>query len=204
MQRQESCGEGTLSSEVETAGDASRPANPPQSRPRWAKPLRVHLSVIIVLLLVAISVPLMWLTFQEGNQSALASAEQEMRLLSRNTIDLYESVFNDGNAVVTMGSVLPSLTAEPPAYFDAKREFLLRALKGSPHLDAIYLGYPGGAFFQVMRAAGSPRWRAAVAAPEAAAFAMRIVTRAPVPRQSRARRRRESARSPAPGRPARA
>ena len=58
---------------------------------------------------------------------------------------------------VTIGAVLPSLTAEPPAYFDAKREFLVRALKGSPHLDAVYVGYPNGEFFHVMRAASSAR-----------------------------------------------
>jgi adenylate cyclase len=146
---------------------------------RWAKPLRVHLSVIIVLLLVAISVPLMWLTFQEGREAAIASAQQQMRLLSRNTIDLYESVFHGGNSVVTMGSVLPSLTAEPPAYLDAKREYLVRALKGSRHIDAVYIGYPSGSFFQVMRATNSPRWHAAVSAPDSAVFAMRVVTRAP-------------------------
>lgn len=148
-------------------------------RLRWAKPLRVHLSVIIVLLLVAISIPLMWLTFYEGRQSALESAGQQMRLLSRGTIDLYENVFHDGHNVITVGAVLPSLVAAPPAYFDAKREFLVRALKGSPHLDAIYVGYPTGAFFHVMRAASSLRWREAVSAPEAAVFGMRVVLREP-------------------------
>src|SRR5690606_15052010 len=79
----------------------------------------------------------------------------------------------------TMGSVLPSLTAEPPAYLDAKRVYLVRALKGSPHLDSIYVGYPSGFFFQVMRATNNPRWHEAVSAPDDAVFAMRVVTRAP-------------------------
>src|SRR5689334_15070008 len=72
---------------------------------RWARPLRVHLSVIIVLLLIAISLPLMWLTFSEGRQSALDSAAQQMRLLSRGTINLYETVFQDGLNVVSIGAV---------------------------------------------------------------------------------------------------
>ena len=169
----------TLSSELDAEKSGRRPDAAARPQPRWAKPLRVHLSVIIVMLLVAISVPLIWLTYQEGRQAALASAEQQMRLLSRNTIDLYASVFHDGNAVVAMGSVLPSLTAEPPAYLDAKREYFIRVLKSSPHLDAVYVGYPSGAFFQVMRATHSPRWHAAVSAPDEAVFAMRVVTRAP-------------------------
>lgn len=146
---------------------------------RWTRPLRVHLSVIIVLLLVAISVPLMLLTYWDGRQSALDSAEHRMQLLSRNTVDTYESLFRDGHSFVTIGAVLPSLTAEPPAYFDAKREFLVRALKGSPHLDAVYVGYPNGEFFHVMRAASSARWREAVSAPAAAVFGMRVVLRTP-------------------------
>jgi len=146
---------------------------------RWTRPLRVHLSVIIVLLLVAISVPLMLLTYRDGRQSALDSAEHRMQLLSRGTVDAYESLFRDGHSLVTMGAVLPSLAAEPTDYFDAKREFLVRALKGSPHLDAVYVGYPSGAFFQVMRASSSARWREAVSAPAAAVFGMRVVLRAP-------------------------
>ena len=174
-----SLGVETLSSGFNTGESPQESSAVSGQLPRWAKPLRVHLSVIIVLLLVAISVPLIWLTYQEGRQAALASAEQQMRLLSRNTIDLYASVFHDGNAVVEMGSVLPSLTAEPPAYLDAKREYFIRILKSSPHIDAVYVGYPSGAFFQVMRATNSPRWHAAVSAPDQAVFAMRVVTRAP-------------------------
>jgi adenylate cyclase len=144
----------------------------------WARPLRVHLSVIIVLLLVAISVPLMWLTYEEGRRSALASAGQQMRLLSRNALDLYESVFRDGYGLIMQGAVLPSLTAAPPAYVDAKREFLVRALKASPHLNSAYVGYPDGTFFQVMHAADNPHWRAAVLPPDHVEFGMRVVTRA--------------------------
>ena len=102
------------------AGVEARDISPP--RPPWAKPLRVHLSVIIVMLLLAISVPLMLLTFHEGRQEALASAGQQMRLLSRATIDLYDNVFHDGHNFITVGAVLPSLVAEPPAWLDAKRE----------------------------------------------------------------------------------
>ncbi|MEW9808379.1 adenylate/guanylate cyclase domain-containing protein [Mesorhizobium sp. ZMM04-5] len=145
---------------------------------RWAKPLRVHLSVIIVLLLVAISVPLMWLTFYEGRRSALESAEQQIKLLSRGTIDLYETVFQDGHNLITTGAVLPSLATEPPADLDIKREFLVRALRGSSHLDAVYIGYPSGAFFHILRADSSKRWRDAVSAPAAATYGMRVVLRA--------------------------
>ena len=161
---------------LETAHPAAPPA---RAGVGWAKPLRLHLSVIIVLLLVAISIPLMWLTYREGRQAALAAAEEQMRLLSRSTIGLYDAMFQDGHSAVTMGSVLPSLLAEPPAFVDAKREFLTRTLKGSAHLDGVYLGYPSGAFFHMLRVEHNERWRASVSAPEGTAFAMRVMTRAP-------------------------
>lgn len=164
-----------MSSEIEAAGVKSQPANPVRQRSRWAKPLRVHLSVIIVMLLIAISIPLMWLTFREGRQSAITAAEQQMLLLSRNTIELYDSVFQDGHSIVTMGSVLPSLLAEPPAFMDAKREFLMRALKGTSHVDGVYVGYGSGAFFHMLRVEDNARWRASVSAPEGTAFAERTL-----------------------------
>ena len=98
-----------------------------------------------------------------------------MNLLSQHTVDLYTSVFQSGAAAVQMGSVLPSLAAEPPAYFDNKREFLIRTLRGSPQLDGLYLGYPSGAFVQMINVARNARWRAAVSAPDKTAFAMRTI-----------------------------
>lgn len=131
----------------------------PGSGWRWSRPLRVHLSFIIVLLLLALSLPLMWITFQEGRQAALASAGQQMRLLSRNTVDLFSSVFRDGYSTITVGAALPSLAADPGFHMDAKREFFVRTLKASPHLDAVYVGYPDGAFVHIIRVARSERWR---------------------------------------------
>lgn len=161
--------------EPETAD--AQPVMEPESR--WARPLRVHLSVVIVLLLVALSVPLMWITFQEGRQAALSSAEQQMRLLSRGTVDLFGGTFRDGYSTITVGAVLPSLAAEPPLYMDAKREFFVRTLKASPNLDAVYAGYPSGAFVHAMRVSRSDRWREAVGAPPEAVFGMRVVMRPP-------------------------
>ena len=167
---------------MDTKPDVPQPALPQiHPAPRkaflssWAKPLRVHLSFIIVILLIAVSAPLMFLTWRQGTEAALDSAEDKMNLLSQHTVDLYTSVFQSGAAAVQMGSVLPSLAAEPPAYFDNKREFLIRTLRGSPQLDGLYLGYPSGAFVQMINVARNARWRAAVSAPDKTAFAMRTI-----------------------------
>ncbi|MET0597881.1 MAG: adenylate/guanylate cyclase domain-containing protein [Mesorhizobium sp.] len=143
----------------------------------WAKPLRVHLSVVIVALLIAISAPLMWLTYSQGTREAIDAAESQMRLLSQQATSLYEAMLSDGASVVKMASVLPSMAAEPPAFLDAKKAFMMEALKGSVHLDGVYAGYPGGSFVQLIDVERNERWRHDVAAPAATAFAMRIVLR---------------------------
>jgi len=141
----------------------------------WSKPLRVHLSFIIVALLVAISAALLALTYRQGKQQALSAAKEQMDLLSDQTLGLYESIFRDGQAVVMIASVLQSLREAPPADLDVKRRVLLKSLQGSPHLDGVYVGYPDGAFVQMINVGHNARWRETVAAPQATVYALRTV-----------------------------
>lgn len=146
-------------------------------QPRWVQPIRVHLSVLIVLLLVGISVPLMWLTYEQGKESAITGAEQQMRLLGRHAIDRYRSLFYDGFATAKIAASLEPLNAAPPAQFEANKAFLVAALQGSPFLDGIYAGYPDGSFIHAVNLADNPRWKARLEAPEAAHFAVRTIER---------------------------
>ena len=93
---------------------ACRSEPSPSREFRWAQTLRVHLSVIIVALLVAISAPLMWLTFMQGRTEAFSAAEQEMKLLSQHTLDRYRSLFGDGYSVAKMAPAVRLLSTEPP------------------------------------------------------------------------------------------
>ena len=142
---------------------------------RWARPLRLHLSVVIVILLVAISVPLMWLTYQQGTRSAIAAGDQQMRLLSRHAIDRYRSIFSDGYSAIAMTSVSEALLKAPPADQQAKTDFLIKALSGSSYIDGIYVGYPTGDFVHAVNVARNPKWREALAAPERTATAFRTI-----------------------------
>ena len=162
-------------------GGVPAAADTPRVEPAsgWDRPLRVHLSVIIVALLAATSLPLMWLTYAQGTKSALDSAEQQMRLLGQQTIHLYESVSGDGYSIVSMGSVLPSLTAPPAEFLDAKKEFFLKAMKGSAHVDGVYVGYPDGSFVQGVNVASNVKWSAAISAPAGTTFALRVIQRQP-------------------------
>ncbi|MGO4437790.1 adenylate/guanylate cyclase domain-containing protein [Rhizobium sp. RAF56] len=142
---------------------------------RWARPLRLHLSIVIVTLLVAISAPLMWLTYQHGRAAAITAGENQMRDLGLRVIDRYRNVFGDGYSAVSMASVLPELLSPPPGDIGSKRDFLLKALQSSPFIDGIYAGYPSGSFVHAVNVAANPNWREALSAPGGTVYAMRTI-----------------------------
>ena len=147
----------------------------PATASPWARPLRLHLSIVIVVLLVAISTPLMWLTYEQGTRSAAAAATQQMRLLSQHAIDRYRSIFGDGFAAVTLASVTNEFLFEPPNGVDEKAVFLFKALAGSPYIDGIYVGYPSGAFIHAVNVGVSPAWVKAIDAPPGSMYALRTI-----------------------------
>ena len=50
-------------------------------------PLRVHLSVLIMALLVSVALPLIWLGYHEGEEEAAHAAAQRMRMLADRTAE---------------------------------------------------------------------------------------------------------------------
>ena len=153
---------------VQTAPAASREF-------RWAQTLRVHLSVIIVALLIAISAPLMWLTYSQGTSEAISLRKARCGC-SASAPDRYEAC-SDGASVVKMASVLPCWRPSRLPFVDAKKDFMMEALKGSVHLDGVYAGYPGGSFVQLIDVEHNERWRAGRFSAAATAFAMRTILR---------------------------
>src|SRR5437016_1744338 len=93
-----------------------------------AAPLRIHLSGLIVILLFAVALPLIWLAQRSGEELALKSAREQMRLLAARTAERYEEVFNDALTVVKLGTVTESLASSPPNALAFKADFLIQAL----------------------------------------------------------------------------
>jgi adenylate cyclase len=156
---------------------ASPNQNAPAAPTRWVRPLRLHLSIVIVLLLIGISVPLMGLTYEQGRRMALATAEQQMNQLSQHTIDRYRSLFNDGYSTVTVASVLKPLLSPPSVDLQAKTDFLVKTLEGSPYMDGFYVGYPDGGFLHAVAVERNPGWAEALDAPVGTVFAVRTIGR---------------------------
>jgi adenylate cyclase len=167
-------GEANGEPNIGSAGAEGRQRIQAASSP-WVRPLRLHLSVVIVTLLVCISAPLMWLTYTKGREAAITAGEDLMRQLGLRAIDRYRNVFGDGYSAVATASVLASLLTPPPADIDAKQEFLVKVLQSSPYIDGIYVGYPDGAFVQAVNVERNSRWHDVLRTPTGTVFALRTI-----------------------------
>ena len=96
---------------------------------KWAGPLNLHLSLLIILLLVCTAVPLVWLSYMRGRDAAIDAALGRMQLLTERTVDRYGIVFNNVVPVVTMASVSETFASPPPAALMQKQQMSIEALK---------------------------------------------------------------------------
>jgi adenylate cyclase len=142
----------------------------------WTRPLRVHLSLVMVALLVAVAATLIGLDFRRGRAAALLDAEEEMRVFSGRLVERYGILFADTIAVANLAAVSDIFAKPPPDSLASKTEFLRTAIATSPHIGGAYLGYPDGSFVQVVNLADDPRWGYMLDIPEGAATASRVLT----------------------------
>lgn len=147
-------------------------------------PLKLHLSLLIILLLIGIAGPLIWLSYERGQKAAVADADRQMTALAERTMDRYRLLFADAAPIIDMLAASQAFAGSAPATLTPKRDLLLGALADAPHLDGIYCGYPDGSFVHLVNLPEGGAWRQTLAAPEAAAFAFRIITAAPAAQRS--------------------
>lgn len=147
----------------------------PARRSVWSRPLRIHLSVVIVLLLVAIALPLIWLSYTQGVRLSATAATQQMRLLGGRAAERYQTVLGDGLSAASTLSASQAFRSHPPADLDAKTRLLMKALEASSFIDTIFAGYPDGSFIQMVAAAANARWAEAMEMPEGTVFALRVM-----------------------------
>jgi adenylate cyclase len=148
-------------------------------------PLRIHLSVLIMALLIGVSLPLIILAYWRGEEEAVHQAGLRMADLAERAGDHYRSVFGDAAAAVAMEAVSEALATPPPGDLDFKTQFLVQALTGSAHIEGAFAGYANGSFIQAASLNRNERWRKALGAPDSASIALRIISEtAPDERQS--------------------
>ncbi len=141
---------------------------------RWAKPLRLHLSILVASLLLCISAILVWLAFSQGREAAIVAGEKQMRQMSLRLVEGYKHALEGGYEAVALASTLPQLVSSPPRELEKKQAFFFEILRNVSNVTSILSGYPDGSYIQAINTA-SPNVRSALSAPAGTAFAVRIV-----------------------------
>ena len=119
--------------------------------PRWTRPLRVHLSVIVVALLVAVSGILVGFNFYRSGRAALDAAAREMRTHSEYMLERYRAVIHSASEAI--GIAANSKVAGDLGNANAERilPLLKQALGSSEYIDSVYVGFSDGAFLILSR-----------------------------------------------------
>lgn len=140
----------------------------------WSKPLRVHLSVLVVALLICTATPIIWMAFSQGRLAAILAGEKHMREMSLRLIEGYRNALEGGYEAVALASTVPQVAVAPPGDLEPKEQFFLEVLRNVSNATSIYAGYPDGSYLQVINT-GRDYVRQTLAAPAGTAFAVRVL-----------------------------
>jgi adenylate cyclase len=154
------------------ATDAAPPVEPPR---RWSKPLRFHLSLIVVGLLVIVSAILIGFNFERSRQAAIVAASREMTTHSFRVRDRYRALFYSAAEAIGLASTL-DLGGDADAVSARALPFLAQVLRSSDYFDSAYVGFPSGGFLDVVSLENNPQWSLALGAPPKAVIAVRTIT----------------------------
>ncbi|KRD53241.1 MULTISPECIES: adenylate/guanylate cyclase domain-containing protein [Sinorhizobium/Ensifer group] len=141
----------------------------------WSRPLRVHLSVLVVALLICTATPIIWMAFSQGRAAAVLGGAKHMREMSFRLIEGYRNALEGGHEAVGLASAVPQLIPTPPAELEAKQQFFLEVLRSVSNATSIYAGYPDGSYVQVINTERD-YVRQSLSAPAEANFAIRTIT----------------------------
>ncbi|WEX77632.1 cache domain-containing protein [Sinorhizobium numidicum] len=143
----------------------------------WTSSLRSLLSLVMVAMLIVVSATLVGLDYRRARSAAIENAEANIGGFVSRLVDRLGVLSGDTSALVSLvASVANSFLVPPPERMNDKVAVLREGILRSPHIDGVYVGYPSGAFFQVVDLE-SVAWRMALDAPRGASLAVRSMER---------------------------
>jgi len=155
-----------------------RPINPrvTRSSPLWHT--YVGITGLLLVIVVALVGGIIWYNSAKSNQLAIAAAERLMQEAGEDISDRIKLLYDPMYAIVGIASQVPELTSRTIKDDPHAMSLTLRVLRIYPQILSLYVGFDDGDFFMVTHIAGenSTELRAALHAPETAAFANEIVS----------------------------
>jgi adenylate cyclase len=132
----------------------------------------------MLVIVVVLAGGIIWYNSKKTNQLAIAAAERLMQEAGEDISDRIKLLYDPMYAIVGIASQVPELTSPTIKDDPHAMSLTLRVLRIYPQILSLYVGFDDGDFFMVTHIAGenSTELRAALHAPEAAAFANEIVS----------------------------
>jgi adenylate cyclase len=146
------------------------------SRPLWH--YYVGITVLLLVMVVALTGGIIWYNSKKANQLAFAAAERMMLEAGEDVANRIKLLYDPMYAIVGIASLVPELTS--PAIKDDPHamSLMLWVLRIYPQVLSFYVGFDNGEFFMVTHIAGenSAALRNELHAPPDAAFANEIIS----------------------------
>jgi len=155
---------------------APQPGAPADARPSWAQPLRVHLGVAMVALLVAVAGTIIAFDYASRRGAAVADATLEMQEFADRLVERYQVLADDPVIFADLAAIADVFLEPPPNGLPAKIAYLRTLTAQAPQVDGAFAGYPDGAAIYLTDLRRSQAWRRALDPPPGAALAVEIVT----------------------------
>jgi adenylate cyclase len=159
-------------------GSQYRLVNPraARSRPLWYT--YAGITGLLLVIVVALAGGIIWYNSKKSNQLAIAAAERLMQEAGEHISDRLKLLYDPMYAIVGIASEVPDLTSPTTQDDPRAMSLTLRVLHIYPQILSLYVGFDNGEFSMVTHIAGenSAKLRAALHAPEAAAFAKEIIS----------------------------
>ena len=163
-------------SDQPTSAAAPQPGAPAGASPRWAQPLRVHLGVVMVALLVAIAGAIIAFDYASRRSAAVGDATIEMEEFADRLVERYQILADDPIIFADLAAIADVFLEPPPSGLPAKIAYLRTLTAQASQVDGAFAGYPDGASIYLTDLRRSQAWRQALDPPPGAALAVEIIT----------------------------
>src|SRR5262249_32254274 len=154
---------------------------------RGVWPAYLGITALLVLLVVALAGGIIWYNLRKSTELMVAGAERQMAETGEKISDRVKLLYDPLYAIVGIASQVPDIKAPLREGPHSGLAMLMRMMRFYPQVLSLFIGFDNGDFFMLSHVAGDPRarFRAAVKAPDNAAFANKIVTARDGPRMER-------------------
>lgn len=151
---------------------------PVQSKSKSVWPAYFGISALLVLIVVALAGGIIWYNWRKSTDFVIAAAERQMAVTGEKILDRVKLLYDPLYAIVGIASQARELTTPLDDAGRLETPMLSRIMRFYPQILSLYVGYDNGNFFMLSHVAGKSRtrFRDALKAPEAAAFANKIVS----------------------------